>query len=297
MLDVKHFHTFCQEQRFPGMEVLDGLRRIGRRARRPGAALCYNRSMKVRGIAVGIVLLSSAAFGRTRPFDIQLSYGGWTLSPFRTMVERECEQLIRNEFSKLAGSVVPETLLAPFLSSVDISSSGHFFSLALWYRLGQSRFSVGLRGDHFDFRLPYFLSVQESLEIPGFPLARLEGQGQGAVRLNGLAVSLLGRWTPLSTRRLDLSLDAGLLRLPFQGKISLELTSALQTPLGNFSFSGTFENTIDEVRRLGLDAPSFIVSPTLGIGLQYRLAAGAGIYLHVTAAQGTFYGGGLFISF
>lgn len=253
--------------------------------------------MKVRGIAIGIFLLSSAAFGQTRSFDIQLSYGGWTLSPFRTVVERECEDLIRNEFDKLAGSAIPEVFLSPFLSNVDISSSGHFFSLALWYRFGQSRFSAGVRGDYFAFRLPYSLSVEESLKIPGFPPATLKGQGRGTVRLDGLAVSFLGRWTPLSTRRLNLSLQAGLLLLPFQGEILLDQTTALQTPLGDLLFSGRFDHTFDQVRELGLDVPSLIVSPTLGIELHYRLAAEAGIFINVTAAQGTFYAGGLFFSF
>lgn len=253
--------------------------------------------MKFRGIAIGIFLLSGAAFGQTRSFDIQLSYGGWTLSPFRAVVEKECESLIRNEFDKLVGSVIPEDFLFPFLSNVDLSSSGHFFSLALWYRFGHSRLSAGVRGDYFAFRLPYSLSVEESLKIPGFPSATIKGQGRGTVRLNGLAVSFLGRWTPLSTRRLDLSLQAGLLLLPFQGEILLDQTTALQTPLGDIRFSGGFDHTIDQVREMGLDVPSLIVSPTLGIQLRFRLTAEAGIFIDVTAAQGTFYAGGLFFSF
>jgi len=153
--------------------------------------------MKVREIAIAIVLLSHAAVGQIRSFEIQASCGGWTLSPFQTIVEKECEDLIRNEFNKLAGSAIPDVFLSPFLSNLDISSSGHVFSLALSYRFGQSRFSAGVRGDCFVFRLPYVLSVEESLEIPGFRLVTVQGQGLGRVRLNGLAILLFGRWTPL----------------------------------------------------------------------------------------------------
>ena len=253
--------------------------------------------MKVRGIAIGIFLLSGAAFGQTRSFDIQLSYGGWTLSPFRTIVERECEDLIRNEFSKLVGSAISEVLLSPVLSNLDLSSSGHFFSLALWYRIGRSRFSAGVRGDYFNFRVPYSLSVEESLEILGYPLVTLKGEGRGTVRLNGLAVSFLGRWTPLSTRRVDLSLQTGLLLLPFQGEIFLDQTTALSTPLGDFRYSGSFDHTFVEVRELGLDVPSLIVSPTFGIEFRYRFTAEAGIFINTTTAQGAFFAGGLFFSF
>jgi hypothetical protein len=253
--------------------------------------------MKVRGIAIGIFLLSGAAFGQTRSFDIQLSYGGWTLSPFRTIVERECEDLIRNEFSKLVGSAISEVLLSPVLSNLDLSSSGHFFSLALWYRIGRSRFSAGVRGDYFNFRVPYSLSVEESLEILGYPLVTLKGEGRGTVRLNGLAVSFLGRWTTLSTRRVDLSLQTGLLLLPFQGEIFLDQTTALSTPLGDFRYSGSFDHTFVEVRELGLDVPSLIVSPTFGIEFRYRFTAEAGIFINTTTAQGAFFAGGLFFSF
>ncbi len=253
--------------------------------------------MKVRGIVIGILLLSLSAFGRTRPFDIQLSYGGWSLSPFRSLVERECENLIRNEFDKMIGAAIPNVLLSPFLSSLDLSSSGRYFSLALWHRFGGSRFAAGVRGDYFYFRVPYSLSVQESIELPGIPLAAMDGHGRGAIRLNGLAVSLLGRWTALSTRRADVSLQAGLMMLPFRGRIDLDHTISVETPLGDLHYSGSFEHTFDEVRALGLDVPSLILSPSLGLEARCRLSAQAGIFVGASLSQGTFYSGGLVFSF
>lgn len=253
--------------------------------------------MKVRGIAIGVFLLSTMAIGQARSFDIQLSCGGWALSPFRTVIERECENLIRNEFDKLVGTAIPGVFLSPFLSNLDLSSSGYFFSLGLWYRFGRSRFSAGVRSDYFDFRVPYTLSVEESLEMPGFPLATLKGQGRGTIRLNRLAVSFLGRWTPLSTRRTDVSLQAGLQMLPFQGEIKLDHSISLLTPLGDLRLSGSFDHTLVQIREMGLNVPSLIVSPSLEIELRYRLAAEAGIFINTTLAQGTYYAGGLFFSF
>lgn len=238
-----------------------------------------------------------SVLGQTKRFDIQLSYGGWSLSPFRSVVERECERLIKSEFNKLVESTIPNDLLTPLLSNIDLSSSGSVFSLAAWYRFGESRLSAGLRGDYFAFRVPYSLSVNESLEIWGLPIVALEGRGNGEVHLDGIAVSVLGRWTPLMTKRVDLSLQAGLMMLPFQGKILLDLTAALKTVLGDLQFSGSFDDTFDEIRDLGLDLPSVIFSPTLGIEFRYRFLPDAGFFLNATVAQGSFFSGGLFYSF
>jgi len=254
-------------------------------------------TVKVKGIVIGILILSGSVFGQTRQFDVQVSYGGWTLSPFHSIVERQCERLIKNEFDVLVGSAIPDSFLSPLLSNVDISSSGHFFSLGVWYHIGESRFSAGLRGDYFDFNLPFALSVDESLSILGFPLVELEGRSLGSVRLNGLAISLLGRWTPLSTSRVELSLQGGLMVMPFQGRILFDQTTALRTSIGDFQLSGSFDQTIDEVRNFGLDVPSLIFSPMLGIEFRYRFAEPVGLFISATAGQGTFYSSGLFFSF
>jgi hypothetical protein len=256
--------------------------------------------VKAEGIAIGVLVfavLAGAVFGQSRPFEIQVSFGGWSLSPFRTLVENQCERLIKNEFDKLVASAIPDFLLSPFLSNVDISSSGRFFSVAMWYRFGESHLSAGIRGDYIDFKLPFVLSAEETLAILGFPLVALDGQGRGTVRLDGVVVSLLGRWTPLSTSRVELSFQGGLMVLPFQGEILLSQTTALRTPIGDLQLSGSFDQTIAEVRDLGLDLPSFIFSPTLGIEFRYRFAAHLGLYVNATAAQGSFYSGGLFFSF
>ena len=48
-----------------------------------------------------LLALAGAAAADERPFDLRLSYGAWTLSPFRPLVERECERLIRNGFDRI----------------------------------------------------------------------------------------------------------------------------------------------------------------------------------------------------
>jgi len=252
--------------------------------------------VKARGIPILIIVLAGAAFAESRPLEIQVSYGGWSLSPLRPLVETECERLIRNGFSNSVGAALSEAFLTPLVSSVSLSSSGHFFSAALWYRFEDSRWSAGLEGDYFDFRVPYSVSVATSLDILGFPLVAVDGRGQGTTRLNGLALSLLGRWTPLSAGPVELSLQAGLMALPFQGDISMDQTAVVTTPAGDLKFSGTLNQTIDEIRSLGLDVPSWIFSPVLGIDVRFRIAPKLALFFDATFSQGSFVSGGLAFS-
>jgi hypothetical protein len=256
--------------------------------------------MKAKGIAAAILagaILAGPAAGQSRALDFQVAFGGWSLSPFVSPIERECERLIRNEFDGVVGSVLPGILLSSSLAGVDLSSSGHFFSLAAWYRLGESRFSAGVRGDYFDFRVPYALSADETVSLLGFPLVSLTGRARGSVHLSGIALSLLGRWTPLSTSRAELSLQAGLMVLPFEGDILSDLSATVRTPIGDLPVSGRFQQTIDAVRSLGVDAPSLILAPSLGLEFRYRFAPRLGLFLNATSSQGSFLSGGLFFSF
>jgi len=242
-------------------------------------------------------MLAGAAWGQTKRFDIQVSYGGWSLAPFRSLVERECERVIKNEFNQLVESVISTDLLSPFLSTIDLSSSGHFFSIAASYRFGESRIAAGVRGDYFDFDVPYTLSVAESISIWGFPLATLDGRGAGAVRLSGIAVTVFGRWSPLLTRRSELSFHAGLMMLPFQGDIGLDLAAVLGTPLGDLEYAGSFDDTFDQIKDLGLDMPAIIFSPSVGVEFRYRFSRDFGAFVDATLAQGSFLSGGLFFVF
>jgi len=77
----------------------------------------------------------------------------------------------------------------------------------------------------------------------------------------------------------------------------MDQTTTLSTPLGDLKFSGKIGHDFDEMRDLGLELPSTIYSPTLGIEFRWRIAPEVGLHLNATAAQGTFYSGGLFFSF
>ncbi|MDP2916078.1 MAG: hypothetical protein Q8O91_11585, partial [Candidatus Aminicenantes bacterium] len=67
----------------------------------------------MRGFFLLFLSCMGSVLGQTKRFDIQLSYGGWSLSPFRSVVERECERLIKSEFNKLVESTIPNDLLTP----------------------------------------------------------------------------------------------------------------------------------------------------------------------------------------
>ena len=255
--------------------------------------------MKAKRILAGLSLLAltATAFGESRRFDVQVAFGGWSLSPFRSIVERECERIIKREFSSLVETVIPAELLTPLLSSVELSSSGTAFSLTAAYRFGDGRFAAGVRGDYFDFGVPFTLSVAESIEILGWQLVSLEGRGSGTVDLGGFALSAFGRWTPVLTPSVELSFHAGLMMLPFQGKIVFDLSAVMKTALGDLRYAGKFDDDFDQIRELGLDIPEFIFSPMAGIEFRYRFSQDIGFCLDATAAQGSFLSAGLFFVF
>ena len=95
---------------------------------------------------------------------------------------------------------------------------------------------------------------------------------------------------------MELSLQAGLMALPFQGDISMDQTAVVTTPAGDLKFSGTLNQTIDEIRSLGLDVPSWIFSPVLGIDVRFRIAPKLALFLDATVSQGSFVSGGLAFS-
>jgi hypothetical protein len=255
--------------------------------------------VKARGIPILVLVLAlaGAALGQSRSFDIQVSAGGWSLSPFRPLVETECERLIRSGFSGVVGAALSEIFLTPLASDVNLSSSsGHFFSAAVWCRFEGSPWSAGVEADYFDFRVPYSVSAATTLNVLGFPLASVRGGGQGTTHLRGLALSLLGRWTPLSAGPVALSLQAGVMALPFEGDILLDQTTVVTTTSGDLRFSGTLNQTIDDVRALGFDLPSLIFAPVLGIDLRLRLAPRLALFFDAAVSQGSFLSGGLAFS-
>jgi hypothetical protein len=254
--------------------------------------------MKTRGVPILILILvlvsAGAAWSQTGPFDIQVSAGGWSLSPFRPLVETECERLIRNGFSGSVGSVLALISLTPLDAAVNLgTSSGYFFGGTLWYRFENRSWAVGLEADYFDFRVPYTVAAATTVDVLGIPLATVRGNGQGTTSLRGVALSFLGRWTLLSAGPVELSIRGGLMAMPFQGDFALNQTTVVTTAIGDIRLPATINQTIDDIRALGFDIPSLILAPVLGIDVRVRIAPRLALVLGAQAAQGTFFSGGL----
>jgi hypothetical protein len=254
--------------------------------------------MHGKGIVVGILaagmVVAGASMARAGALEIRVGVGGWTLSPFHSTVEARCEEVIRSEFFELLNSIFPESFLSPIRTNVGFSSSGTFFSAEFWIPLPRSRFALGLRGDLIDFRAPFTASAKETLDILGFPIADLSGSARGTVALKGLGLSLLGRWTAVASRRVDLSLRAGLSAFPFQGRVRMDLEASAATILGDLNYQGRLDRTIAVIRESNDAVPSWIVAPMLGLDGGVRITPRTGVFANLSLSQGTFFSVGFF---
>lgn len=244
-----------------------------------------------------LLLFSLAAAAPLRGGDrveIHLTGGAWTLSPFVTMLERETEALIEDELTRVLGDVLPAGIaLVPF-SRLDLSSSGGYAGVSAWLDLGASRrFGVGGQVQYMDSRMPYALSAEQTVSIWGWDLAGLRVRADGRVRLRTGAVSLLGRWTAVRGRRVELFVSAGATLLAFDGRLSMRQDSVLTTPLGDVDSTSSFELPIDEIRDWNRSVPALIFSPRAGLGLAIRLTDGLGLLVEAATSQGSFLGAGL----
>jgi hypothetical protein len=253
--------------------------------------------MDGKGVVVGILTAGMVVAGASMAgaVEIRVGYGGWTLSPFHSIVETRCEEVIQSEFFELLNSILPESFLSPIRANVGFSSSGTFLSAEFWIPLPRSRFAVGLRGDLIDFRAPFTASAKETIDIFGFPIADLSGFGRGTVTLNGLGLSLLGRWTAVSSRRVDLSIRAGLSTFPFRGRVTMDLEASASTILGDLNYQGRLDRTIAEIREGNDEVPSWIVAPIVGLDCGVRITPRTGVFANLSISQGTFLSVGLFL--
>ena len=86
--------------------------------------------------------------------EIQISYGGWSLSPFITSVEKETERIIGDELYHIVYLFLPGAALSAFQSDIDLISSGKSLDFSIWHKIGQGNFSLGLKGQYYSFHLP-----------------------------------------------------------------------------------------------------------------------------------------------
>jgi hypothetical protein len=252
------------------------------------------------GIAVALLIALSVppASGQDRKTVIEAAYSGWTLAPFHPFLERRTETAAREAFRDALGSTILGSILSPLSTAADFGgSSGRSFTAAVWKRLGPSRFSIGLRADMFEFRLPYSISVRETVSILGVPLAEIEGRSAGAVRVRGIGGSVLGRWAAIESGRVELALEAGLTLFPYEGTIDQDIQATLRTTLGDATLSGPYDMTIAEARRWTERIPRAVLSPTAAIAGRLWLSRNLGLTASLAASQGVFVSGGLCCGF
>ncbi len=227
---------------------------------------------------------------------IQISYGGWSLSPFITSVEKETERIVGDELYHIVNILIPGAALSAFRSDINLSSSGTSLDLSLWYKIGQSNFSLGLKGQYYSFQLPYFLDSVQTISFLGFPLIELEAQAEGEINLQSIILSPLARWTTLSGKNFKLSLYGGFAIFHYNGDYNLDGDVLIRSPLGDFEYHGEESQSIEELREWSDRIPSWMLSPSLGMQMQYNLTKEFGILLDVSLSHGFFFSAGMFFA-
>lgn len=228
--------------------------------------------------------------------EIQISYGGWSLSPFIASVEKETERIVGDELYYIVNSLLPGIALSAFQSDIDLSSSGKSLDLSLWLKVGRSNFSLGLKGQYYSFHLPYSLDSVQSISFLGFPLIELEAQAEGEINLQSVILSPLARWTTLSGKNFKLSLYGGFAIFHYDGDYILDGNILVESPLGDFEYQGEASQSLDELREWSDRIPSWMLSPSLGMQMQYNLSKKFGLVLDVSLSHGFFFSAGVFFA-
>lgn len=251
--------------------------------------------MKTKKItaASGLILLILSIPCFAQKVEFQLSYGGWSFSPFTTLVEREAENLIKDELTRVVDTVFAPDVFSTF-ESIDISSSGHMAALTMWINWG--RFSLGLESDYFEFTLPFTISAEQSVNFFATELLNVRTEGGGEVRLNSVMFSFLTRWAVVSTPRYKLFLRGGLNLMPFDGEISFNQRTVIATPLGNTEYAGVYSETIKNIRGWDEDIPALLLAPSFGINFQYNPFPRLGVFAGLAIHQGMYVAAGLAVT-
>jgi len=252
----------------------------------------------MREITAGIAMALSAAAAEAAPaVEIRLGFGGWTLAPFHSPVESRSEDVIQDQYEALLKSALPDWAVTPVHADIELSSSGRTLYAEAWLPLKNGRFAFGIRGDLFSFRIPFTATAHETLVIGGLPLAELWGSASGTVALEGFGVSLLGRWSAVSTRIFDLAVRTGVSVLPFRGRVKTAGTLRIETILGEETVSDDLDQSIAELRAEDKDIPEVVFAPVLGFEAGLRFLPRWRLIALVSISQGTFYSLGIAASF
>lgn len=244
-----------------------------------------------KNILTGLLLLFFMTVpARAEKVEFHLAYGGWSFSPFGTLVEREAENLIKDELTRLVDSLLPSDMFSTF-ESIDISSSGQMVSLTLWYNLG--RFSLGLESDYFKFNLPFTISAEQSVNFLNTELLGIRTEGSGELRLSSVMFSFLTRWAVWRSPRFKLYLRGGLNLMPFDGEINLDQRTTIATPLGVSEYNGSLSETVKNIRGWDEDIPSLLFAPSFGVNFQYNPLPRLGVFVGLAVHEGLYIAAGL----
>jgi hypothetical protein len=225
--------------------------------------------------------------------EVQLSAGRWSLSPFTTAVERETEELIRHELQLLLSPIFGEIEFPLFSPHIDLRSSGYYLSMALWHNFSNSPFSLGLKGQYYKFTIPYSAFSEQSIEIMGLELAKVEAHGEGELKLNSIGASILGRWAFVLQKKFRVSVFGGLNFFPFRGTIYIDGQISVSSKFGDFEYRQSDSFTLREIRKWNDRVPSLLIAPELGFCVQYKFARRLGALLEVSVSEGAYLSVGL----
>jgi hypothetical protein len=250
--------------------------------------------MRYRIFVFSLVLLILAGVLCAGELEVQLSAGRWSLSPFTSAVERETEKLIRDEFRLLLSPIFGENEFSLFQPQIDLRSSGYFLSMALWYNFSNSPFSIGLKGQYYNFTIPYSAFAEQSIEILGLELTKVEAHGKGELKLNSIGASILGRWAFVLQPKIRVSLFGGLNFFPYKGTIYIDGQISVSSKFGDFEYRQSDSFTLGEIRKWNDRVPSLLIAPELGLCVQFKFARRLGALLEVSVSQGTYLSVGLF---
>ncbi|MBN2245687.1 MAG: hypothetical protein JW755_07565 [Candidatus Aminicenantes bacterium] len=230
-------------------------------------------------------------------YEIQISYGRWSLSPFTTLLEKESENLVKEGLKQVVDPFLPSYIQYIIQSNIDFSSSGQFVSLNFWYNFKNARYSLGFKGELIDFSLPYTMLSEQTLNFQDFKLAKIKIHAEGEVDLRSGTLSLLGRWSPVSGPVFKWWLYGGMTLYFYEGEVEIRPKIDLETPIGNINYSGVFDNSIDYLRELSGAVPAVLFSPSVGTQLQFVFHKDMGLVLEASLSQGSYFSGGMYFRF
>jgi len=233
------------------------------------------------------IVLAGPESDKSGVWEIEATWGPWTLSPFRSPLERETEAVIRDEFGRLIESAFLERVLSLDRIRADLDSSGQAFTVTAWRDVHKGTVFLGLRISRADFRIPFRISSRYDLHVFGVRLGELETHGEGTVRIRSTLMALLARWNVVRHRAWEVSLYGGAAVLPFQGDLEAEGTAVLRTPLGDISAHARDRADLDEIRAWNSRVPGSITAPLIGAAGRVRISKSLGVILDVSFGHGT----------